>query len=265
MGFDWQSGGITDVGTVRRINEDALLDNPNQSLWAVADGMGGYEAGDFASNEIVSQLKAINPAGSLVEATREALHNLEQANLKMCEQAALRNVEVIGSTVVVMIARDAHAVCLWVGDCRLYRYRDGLLEQLTEDHSRVQELVSAGVISKEEARHHPESNVVTRALGVGENVPIDLLDIQINPADTFILCSDGLTGALPDDAIKEALLDGDCHRIAHRLIVQSLDAGAKDNVSVIVVRASQEEHQDDKTVVNPNLLQAKDKTIVPKG
>ncbi len=257
-GYAWESAGVTDVGTVRKINEDAYLNAPERQLWVVADGMGGYEAGDFASRAIVEQMSAMGTPDSLDDAIEQARSHLTAANLKMCEQAALRNVDVVGSTVVVLLVRGTQAACLWAGDCRLYRMRGGTLEQLTQDHSRVQELVAAGVISREQARDHPNSNIVTRALGVSEELDVDEMRFDIAAEDAFVLCSDGLTDSVTDDVISAAMVRWDCEHVARDLLEQAIAQGAKDNVSLVVIRAT----VDEKTVINPDVARQNDHTIV---
>lgn len=245
--IDWASVGVSDVGTVRKINEDAFLDYPEHAIWAVADGMGGHHAGDFASSAIVQDLKNMDHPQALEEAVASTMKTLATTNNLLCDQAVLRQVELIGSTVAVFIARGARASCLWAGDCRVYRMRGGELCQLTEDHSRVQELVAAGLISREEARTHPDSNIVTRALGVSEEVKLDTVEVAIDINDTFLICSDGLPGEITDREIQSILDDQNYRQAAEKLLRLALDRGARDNVTLVVIRA----FADDMTQISP--------------
>lgn len=145
--FRWQSASCSHVGRVRRINEDAMLDQPERGLWAVADGMGGHTLGDVASRMVVDAL------AHLPQTSTDAIRAcLAEVNRRLMTEAAMRDVQVIGSTAVVLLASGSHCSCLWAGDSRIYRYRDGVLQQLTRDHSHVEELVARGLLSPTEAK-----------------------------------------------------------------------------------------------------------------
>jgi protein phosphatase len=240
------------VGTVRKLNEDAVLDLPDVGLWMVADGMGGHAAGDFASGAIVSALAGIPSPASLGALIDEVRRRLQSVNRQLNEEARDRREQVIGSTVVVLLVFGGHGVVVWAGDSRAYLYRRGELTRLTRDHSQVEELVSRGLITPEQAEHHPAANVITRAIGVADQLELDSEMFAVAEDDTFLLCSDGLYREVDDDGIRAALALGDCRESCDALIEAALASGARDNVSVVVVRAS-DELQATRTQYNPSL------------
>jgi serine/threonine protein phosphatase PrpC len=225
----------THVGRVRQVNEDAILALPDQRIWIVSDGMGGHAAGDFASQtvtEAVAMLPADLPPGDLMRQVRGAIldaHDIIRA------EAAARGGEVIGTTVVALILSQDHFAALWVGDSRIYRFRNGRAEMLTTDHSLVADLVLAGEMTWDEAEHHPQSNAITRAVGVGTELALDKVHGALEPGDRFLLCSDGLN-KYATLAQLEALVPGaPIETLADRLMQLALDGGGADNISVIVV------------------------------
>src|SRR5438067_7891873 len=170
--FRFISHGLTHIGLVRQRNEDAFLDRPDLGpgigVWAVADGMGGHEAGDFASASIVTALGAIEPPNDLDSFAEAAAAELDAVDHALRLRAAkLGPYAVIASTVVVLLAKEDEVAGLWAGDSRLYHWRSAGLRQLTRDHSKVQEMVAAGLLRPEQAAHHPHSNIVTRSVGGG--------------------------------------------------------------------------------------------------
>lgn len=231
------SAARTHVGVVREVNEDRYLDRGEVGLWAVADGMGGHQAGEVASRLIVEALAAIPAAESgyaLLNAVRAAL---ERANARLlAEASAIGRGAVVGSTVVALLVRDGHFACVWAGDSRAYRLRQGRLEFVTHDHSVTQEMVDRGEISARQAKSHPYANVITRALGIGEHLEPDLRYGAIEPGDLFLLCSDGLTGALTDLEITDCLAAATLDAAADALVARALRRGAKDNVTLVLVR-----------------------------
>ncbi len=247
----WSSASRTDVGKVRRINEDAVLDLPELGLWMVADGMGGHAAGDLASGTIVSALASIAPPTSLGAHLDEVRRRLQAVNRRLREEARHRG-QVIGSTVVVLLIHRDHGVVLWAGDSRAYCYRNGALLQLTRDHSQVQELLSRGLLAPDEVDEHPAANVITHAAGVAEVLELDSELFVLGDDDTFLLCSDGLYRELDDDAITACLDLGDCRRACDALIDAALARGARDNVSAVVVCPSYDT-QSTHTQYNPSM------------
>ena len=237
----WTSSSRTDVGMVRQHNEDACLDRPDAGLWAVADGMGGHSAGDVASAMIVERLATLDDGQPLSHLVDQAEATLEAVNRELRELAATREAATIGSTVVALIAHGAHAVCLWAGDSRAYRLRDGVLVQVTQDHALVADLVDRGVLSAEQAANHPQSNLVTRAVGAADSFKLDLEILRLQPGDRFMLCSDGLDKELRDDEIREVLLREDGADAADALVELALSRGSRDNVTVVAVQITGEQ------------------------
>jgi serine/threonine-protein phosphatase Stp1 len=236
--ISFKSASYSHVGMVRQVNEDAYLELPEAGLWVVADGMGGHAAGDFVSSLIVDSLRRIPPAPSLdpyVEALRSGLVDV---NAAVREETANRGVSMMGSTVVVLVARGQQAVCLWAGDSRLYRLRDGVLEGISRDHSYVQDLQDSGLISEAQARVHPMSNIVTRAIGVDSQLQLSMVDLDVLPGDSFLLCSDGLNKTAEDHEIRDVLGHPDPYEVVRSLVHLGLTRGAPDNITAIVVKAS---------------------------
>lgn len=233
----WEIAARTDRGNVRKINEDALLVVSDGPLLAVADGMGGHQAGEVASRMITEALTSMAPAPDLDDACAQLEAALQQANLAILEYGSRELAGVtLGSTVVTMAARGAQAVCLWAGDSRLYRLRGGALQQLTHDHSYVAEMVREGLLSQQEARNHPSANMITRAIGVVAPVELACAMLDIEPGDTYLLCSDGLSNEVTEQELLVALADPDVHNAANCLLDTCLARAARDNVSFIIAR-----------------------------
>lgn len=232
-----RSAALTHAGRVRAVNEDAVLARPDLGCWAVSDGMGGHAAGDFASRAVVAALAAL-PAGlppaALMHAARDAV---QDAHRRIGAESDRQGGAVIGATVVILVVAEAHFLCLWAGDSRLYRLRDGGLEMLSIDHSVVGEMVEAGQLTWEEAERHPDANQITRAVGVGEALALDKRRGEVRPGDRFLLCSDGLTRHVPDAELARLLACGPTEAVAARLIEAALAGGGSDNVSVVAVEA----------------------------
>lgn len=232
----WKSAQDTNVGMVREINEDSIISLPGVQLWAVADGMGGYEAGNVASNMIVKTLDAITNKVTLNEMVDSVEDSLIDVNHRILEYADIMlDGRTLGSTVVALVIKGHVGVCLWAGDSRLYRLRNKNLVQLSRDHSQVEELVQQGFLSPEEAETHPDSNVITRAVGAHSDIYVDINVFSVQLGDKFLLCSDGLYNMVSKDRITETLEQNNTAEAVDSLIQQSLDNGANDNVSVIVV------------------------------
>ncbi len=225
----------THVGRVRKINEDSILSLPDQLIWVVADGMGGHEAGDFASQTIVDTIAMIQPdlpPGDLMRALRATIL---QAHDRIRQAAEEKFHSTVGATVVALILTDGHFVAFWAGDSRLYRLRDGAIEMLTTDHSVVGEFVAAGEMTWDEAEHHPQSNAITRAVGVGEVLELDKVRGEVLPGDRFLLCSDGLTKYAGFKTLEKMLTDAPIETVSETLLTYALGSGGGDNVSIIVV------------------------------
>lgn len=225
-------GAATSVGRVRHVNEDNFL--ASAPLFVVADGMGGHGSGDLASQIAIEEMSACAALRPLF--AEAVLTALEHANRHIIERHAASK---MGTTVTGLAALETaggdHLMVFNIGDSRVYRLAGGRLEQLTVDHSEVQELVLAGVITKEQARIHPRRNVVTRALGSDAGLLPDHWLLPAVGGDRYLICSDGLFGELPDEAIRPLLAAGPPQQAADALVMAANDAGGRDNVTVIVV------------------------------
>lgn len=235
------SAGLTHRGHVRQVNEDAFLDRGEDGLWVVADGMGGHDAGDVASRMIVETLRNIPLETSLPNRLNQIEDLLEQVNQNLLERGtnAAGHNHIIGSTLALLVAGDQRAgVILWAGDSRIYRLRNGTLTQLSVDHSQVETYIRQGIISREEARHHPERHIITRAVGSQEDLYLEADFYEFSQGDRFLLCSDGLTRHVEDHEIERLLGQGTPETVCQQLIGLTLDRGARDNVTTIVVEIS---------------------------
>lgn len=235
MTLQTRYGVQTHVGHKRKVNEDAVLALPELNIWLVSDGMGGHAAGDYASR-LIADLAAGIPLdlapGDRLAALRDTI---QEAHRLIREEARSRGIDVIGATVVGLILAEGHFAALWAGDSRLYRLRGGEIEMLTTDHSVVAALVENGQMTWDEAENHPQSNAITRAVGVGEELDLDKIRGQIAPGDRFLLCSDGLTKYATFDMLRRALADKPIELICDHLIQIALAGGGADNISVAVV------------------------------
>jgi serine/threonine protein phosphatase PrpC len=222
---------------VRKHNEDSYLSRPEIGLWVVADGMGGHQAGDVASQAIVHSLEQMDDPVDGVQFIREVRQRLAEVNEQLMAEAATRgNGAVIGSTVVALLAFGSYFACVWAGDSRLYRLRDGTFLQMNRDHSQVQEMVDAGLLEPELAESHPLGNVITRAVGVHENLELDKVTDQLIPGDVFLLCSDGLSKTADGPDIARILAETELAEAPQRLVDAALQAGGNDNVTVIAIQ-----------------------------
>ncbi len=235
--------GVTDAGKVRQNNEDALLvgDGRDPTLLVVADGIGGFEAGEVASSITVEVLKTLEPDESFEEAIQEANRRI---------LAAARDDEKLsgmGTTIVAVRFTEepggSEAEVAHVGDSRAYLLRGEELRYLTEDHSLVSELIRSGELTRAEAAGHPQKNLITRALGAAEEIQVDTATLDVEAGDRLLLCSDGLSDMVPEDRIQRILAEpsGDPETAARRLLSAALDAGGSDNVTAVV--ADVKEHE----------------------
>jgi serine/threonine protein phosphatase Stp1 len=227
----------SDVGLKRKLNEDSILEKPDDGFWAVADGMGGHEAGEVASATVVEELGKI--ADRITTANCEELiaGTLKQANRKLVElaqgSAAPRT---IGSTAVALAIRDGAFHCFWAGDSRGYQIRARTITQITRDHSLVGDLVAAGLVSEEDAKTHPDANVITRAIGATSSVEIDSVSGDVHANDIFLLATDGVTRVVEDEELMIELTTRNPQQAIARISEMVLARGAPDNFSIIVIR-----------------------------
>lgn len=235
MGFECVTR--THVGLRRKVNEDSLLECTERGLWAVADGMGGHEAGEVASSMVVQALAGLPVTDSLEIDTANAVSAMIRVNQELIVLARSDlHSRTIGSTVVGLFIRDGQYRCFWAGDSRIYRVRCGIIRQLTRDHSLVQDLVDAGMIAPAEAHHHPNANVITRAVGAVETLVVDTVGGEARPGDQFLLASDGLTRLVEDEEIRDELAELEPTEAAGNLLDAVLARGAPDNVSLIITK-----------------------------
>ena len=231
------TGGGTDTGRTRAVNQDSWF--ATERVYVVADGMGGHVAGEVASTIATVRLAELADRSPLrPDDVRSALADAHAAIV--ASAAAHPDEAGMGTTVTglcqVQVAGSAHWLVFNVGDSRVYRFADGVLTQLTEDHSHVAELVAAGEITAEAAREHPLGNIVTRSLGSPAVPEPDLRVFPPVPGERFLICSDGLTGEVTDDLIARVLAEETAPQAAvDRLIAMALAAGGRDNVTVVVV------------------------------
>lgn len=231
----WVSAAATDVGRVRSVNQDAYLDRPDLGLWAVADGMGGHSDGALASRAIVEGLGQIPHPRRLGTSGRAVREALQRVNQGLIERASALQGDIIGSTVVALVALGRHCAILWVGDSRAYRLRDGVLTQLTTDHSQVQAMIDADLLTPEQSDNHALSNVLLRAVGSESPLEVDGRIERLRAADRYLLCSDGLFREVSSAGLATALGRLPPAECVRALVQQACDAGGRDNVTAVVI------------------------------
>lgn len=243
----WNTSSDTNVGMVRTVNEDSIMTKPDAGIWAVADGMGGYEAGDVASKMIVSSLAETEKHEYLDTFVDDIEDKIISANKRILEYSEImHDGRTLGSTIVSLLIQGQAGVCLWAGDSRLYMLRNNQLQQLSRDHSYVQELLDQGSISEEDAVNHPDANVITRAVGTSDELYIDIKAFNVQIGDTFLLCSDGLYNVVDDSEIEHHMRSDDIDNAVRQMVVKALENGAPDNVSVVMVRSLPESNNSHK-------------------
>ncbi len=246
----FETGAVTHVGKVRTVNEDAYASYPEFGVWAVADGVGGYEAGEIASRIVTEAVASIGPPVSPEDQLARFIERITRSNDEIRNLAKEREGVFMASTIAAVLIAGEQFSCVWSGDSRVYRIRGGVIEQISHDHSEVQELVDKGVISEEEAKDWPRRNVITRAVGVFDDPELETREGAVENGDVFILCSDGLTGHVSDDEIRDMILDRRPQVACEELIETTLGRGAKDNVTIIIVRC----HRTERTNFMPGRL-----------
>jgi protein phosphatase len=235
--LELQPFGLTDAGKVRQNNEDAMLvgDGEDETLFVVADGIGGFEAGEVASSLAVDVLRGLHPDKTFKAAIGEANRRILAAGRDDEKLSGMGTTVVairFGGTQGEPLAEIAH-----VGDSRAYLVRGGEMNPITEDHSLVAELVRSGDLTRDQAAEHPQKNLITRALGADEDVDVDTTVLPIDAGDRVLLCSDGLSDMVSEARISEILLESpdDPERAARGLLSAALEAGGNDNITVVVV------------------------------
>jgi protein phosphatase len=237
ISFRWTSASRSHPGRVRQLNEDTCLDQSEHALWAVADGMGGHTLGEFASGLAVQGLRDLPAADDLERRVSAALDRLREVNRSLRAEALRREVPLIGTTIAALLAAGSLCSCLWAGDSRIYLYRAGRLRQLTRDHSHLEAARWQHVSSLDDTLQRPRANLITRALGAEDTLHIDRLTVELLDGDIFLLCTDGLSNEVSELSIEQALLPGICSLACNALVDMALDREARDNITVVVVRA----------------------------
>ena len=232
--IDWAA--VSDRGLVREANEDAAL--VTNLSYLLADGMGGHDAGEVASEAALHALAAVEPSdrsstrAAVLDALISARHDIENIDSSHGRRAGTT----VSGALLVTFDDQPHWLVLNIGDSRTYRWSESDIEQVTTDHSQVQELIDAGYLTPEAARTDPRRNVITRALGAGMDAEADFFTFPVIPGDVVLVCSDGLTGELPDSEIAQIIADTtpDSAAVAAELVSAALSLGARDNVTVVV-------------------------------
>lgn len=235
------SFAVTHTGKVRKKNEDSILDLAIEGLWAVADGMGGHDAGDFASQSIISHLSDFKQQETLASCIDLIEDKIFKANSDIQQHAIKTKIDktkTCGSTIVGIFIWQQIGIVFWSGDSRLYRFRDQQLERLSEDHSYVEELVRLGQLSADEAETHPAANIILNAIGIRNTTFLDLDYFKIQDDDTYILCSDGLYKDMNDKDLSKIIKNEpqQMELLTNQLLEKSLDAGGGDNISIISIK-----------------------------
>jgi serine/threonine-protein phosphatase Stp1 len=231
-GFRIRDVTATDPGKLRSVNEDSFIARSAEGLWAVADGMGGHENGQWASRAIIEALEGLKLQEDFDADASAVAAAIHAANAAICAESRAAGAR-MGSTAVVLLMVERAFAIFWVGDSRAYVLRDGQLHRLTQDHSQVQAMVDAGRLSADEAANHPMSNVLVRAVGVDDELQLDAVRDEALAGDIFLLCSDGLTDVVSDAEIGAELARSPV--AAERLVELCLGRGAPDNVTVLTV------------------------------
>jgi protein phosphatase/serine/threonine-protein phosphatase Stp1 len=236
MRLEWHA--VTDLGAVRRVNEDNYFASAEMGVWAVADGMGGMARGDWASAQVIRSLEAMPRQAALPSMIEVIVRALQDANAAILAEAERHGAR-MGTTAVVLAVRDGMFGIAWVGDSRAYLLRDRRLHRLSRDHSQVQELVDSGIITAADAAVHPMRNVLTRAVGVQDELAVDTIVDTLAGEDVVLLCSDGLHGVVSEAELAD-LLARQVPEVAAATMVEMCHArGAPDNITLVTVVAEE--------------------------
>lgn len=226
----------THMGLVRSVNEDRLLVNAEQGIFAVSDGMGGHMRGDIAAQMVVDALADVNASADHCQMTEAVRQAIGKANTDICKEALAWGVDAtMGATVSVLAVSGNRYSCLWAGDSRIYLLRDQKLSRLTSDHSVTQDLIDRKLIKESQRNSHPQASVITRAIGISSALDIAITSGEMLPGDRFLICSDGICGTLDDDEIGRIIVESGEQREADDLVEAVINLGARDNLSFILV------------------------------
>jgi PPM family protein phosphatase len=229
---------VTDPGRKRRRNEDSYVVDP--PLFAIADGMGGAQAGEVASRLATA---ALTESGSDADGEQRIVDLIQEANRRVYDRSSTDpNTSGMGTTITVALVEDEHVAFGHVGDSRAYLIRDARMEQLTEDHSLVNELLKTGKLSQEEAEAHPQRSVITRALGTDPDVDVDTFSVDVQTGDLFLLCSDGLTDMVSETSILDVVKRhrDDINRALKALVKEANRGGGQDNITVVAFEIAED-------------------------
>jgi len=239
--FQYQCIAETHTGNVRPLNEDAFLESTDQGLWVVADGMGGHQAGDVASQLIVHHLKDFNAGRHLGKNVQELYNRIYQANNELIALAEDRHAELIGSTVVALQITGHYGACAWLGDSRLYLLRNRRLKQITRDHTLANEFEEAQNLYDEDSYIIADGNAITRAVGGYPELNIDFQMMEILPEDIFLLCTDGFTREITDEEMESGLEKASLENNIRALMKTALGREARDNITVVAVKVARQD------------------------
>lgn len=256
MSLRWWSSCRTDAGRHRKINEDAYLERFDLGLWVVADGMGGHEKGHEASRIIVDSLKDCPTPKSLEQFVVSVKKRLIWANQRVQKVASrIGAFKLMGSTVVALLAFKGRCVCLWAGDSRAYLFRGRKFKQISRDHSLAEQMIARGELNREEAARHPIANRITRVVGAEDKLVLDEQRFKLMDGDMVLLCSDGLNKELSDQEIASIVNAHECEEASQELLDLSLERGARDNVTLVLIKfevtTGFSDKDRDKTSINP--------------
>ncbi|MBO5733924.1 MAG: Stp1/IreP family PP2C-type Ser/Thr phosphatase [Clostridia bacterium] len=231
----------TSVGKIRAVNEDSFfvseLDSSGALLAIVADGMGGHNAGEVASAEAVKMIKdgVVSSDSDTKDMLLEAIECANNAIYKMSVKSP--QLHGMGTTATACVISENTVTAAQVGDSRLYLIKDNSITQITKDHSLVEMLIESGSITKEDARQHPQKNVITRAIGTNSSVETDIYEFTVEPEDIILLCSDGLVNMVEDEKILSLITESkDFENLADKLVCEAENAGGHDNITVILIK-----------------------------
>ena len=228
-------GSVTHAGRVRERNEDLCLVRTDVGLWAVADGMGGHEAGDLASRVVVQSLDAVGELELAADLLAECEERLFSANQQILALSRDRQGAIVGTTAAVLLVRDNYYACIWAGDSRVYLINRGAINQVSRDHSELEELIAEGALSREDVKDWP-SNAITRAVGVADDPEFEVVTGPVEPEDIFVICSDGLTKHVQDEEILQYTATRRAQAACEDMLALALDRGGLDNVTIVIVR-----------------------------
>ncbi|MCW1244731.1 serine/threonine-protein phosphatase [Pseudomonas sp. SAICEU22] len=236
----WRSAARTDTGKVRQRNEDAFLECPKQGLWAVADGMGGHSGGDIASQLIVANLAELptyRDFDARLNAVRQCLRWTNRRLSQELTVTAANPLGIMGSTVAALLLEGRRAACVWAGDSRCYLWRRQRLYQLSRDHSLRQQWVVEGRLSLDQANAHPAAKALTRAIGASKELKLEVLQLDVQRGDKFLLCTDGLYQDLGSETLGDAMGLSSPSRVVECLFEEVLNGAARDNLTAVVICA----------------------------